>query len=253
LGLDLQLFETQTDHHLQPTVEDIKKLGKDIKGLLIISPSNPTGSMILPDQFERIVEYCQKNNITLISDEIYHHIVYRDDLPQVCGLQYSKNLIVINSFSKYYSMPGWRLGWMVVPDNIIDSVRAIARAFFISPPAPSQHVALTAMDCQNELQSHVQQYAENREFLLEEMPKAGYNRFTSVDGAFYFYAHVKHLHEDSLEYCKAMIRDLGVVATPGTAFDPLQGQHYVRFSFAGNIGTIRKAVKLLQAWDHVIN
>lgn len=251
LGLQLELFPTKSENNLQPTVEDLQSLDERIKGLLVISPGNPTGSMIPPQQLQAIIKYCQQHGITLISDEVYHNLIYRSDLQQVSALEYSSELIVMNSFSKYYSMPGWRLGWMVVPDSIVDNIRSVARAFFVSPPAPSQYVALAAMDCQLELQSHIERYAENRQFLLDQMPNAGFDCFPSLDGAFYLYARVKDLREDSVDYCKAMIRDIGVVATPGTAFDPLNGHQYVRFSYSGDLNTIKKAVALLQSWDYI--
>lgn len=248
LGLEKKLFHPKATHNFQPTVDDIKALKHKIDGLLITSPSNPTGSMIPPEQLKELVEYCQSNEILLISDEIYHGIVYNKNLKDATALNYSNDVIVINSFSKYFSMPGWRLGWMVVPEVLVDPLRKLARNLYISPPGPSQYTALACFECQETLEKHIKRYAVNRDIFLKEMPKAGFDKFTPLDGAFYLYAHVKHLTVDSVEFCKQMLRETGIVATPGTDFDPIHGHHYVRFSYAGSTEEIKEATARLINW-----
>lgn len=247
LGLKTVEFHPSPENNFQPTIADLEQLG-DIDGLLITSPSNPTGSMIKEKEFREVIDYCQNNNIRLISDEIYHGIIYNTEISQNTALNYNDKLIVINSFSKYFSMPGWRLGWMVVPETMADPLQNLARNLYICPPAPSQYAALAVFDCTATLEGHVKYYAKNRDIFLSEMPKAGFDRFPPLDGAFYLYAHVKHLHQDSVEFCKIMLREVGIMAAPGTDFDPQHGHHYVRFSYAGVTEDIEKAVARLIKW-----
>ena len=227
---------------------DLQALSTKIDGLLITSPSNPTGAMIPPSQLRELAEYCQSHDILLISDEIYHGIVYNKEIGEATALNFSNDVIVINSFSKYFSMPGWRLGWMVVPEILVDPIQKLARNLYISPPGPSQYTALACFECQKTLDEHVKRYAINREIILNEMPKAGFDRFPPLDGAFYLYAHVQHLTIDSVEFCKQMLREIGVIATPGTDFDPIHGHHYVRFSYAGSTDEIKEAMARLIKW-----
>lgn len=247
LGLNIVPLYTQADNRFQPTINELEALG-DIDGLLITSPGNPSGAMMSPERLKKVTQYCEEKEITLVSDEIYHGITY-GEVEQASAVNYSDQAIVINSFSKYYSMPGWRIGWMVVPEHLSAPITSLAHSFFIAPPTPSQYAALSVLDCEEELDKNVERYRRNRDYLLEELPKAGFDRFTPMDGAFYFYAHVEHLHHDSKIFCKAMIEQTGVIATPGTAFDPKHGQSYVRFSYAGSEESIRDAVKQLKAWD----
>lgn len=248
LGLTIVPLNTKPEHRMQPTVNEIEALG-DIDGLLITSPGNPTGAMLSPERLQKIAQYCDKHHITLISDEIYHGITY-DEIEERSALNYSSDAIVINSFSKYYSMPGWRIGWMVVPKALAKPITNLAHSFFIASPTPSQYAATAVLDCQKELDKYVDVYRRNRDILLEGLPKAGFDRFTPMDGAFYFYAHVAHLHHDSKLFCQKMIEETGVISSPGTAYDPHHGHHYVRFSYAGETQRIKEAIDLLQHWDH---
>lgn len=248
LGLNKEEFFPEMKNHLQPTVANLRALKAPIHGLLITSPSNPTGAMIPPEQLKELIDYCQKQSILLISDEIYHGIVYNHDWEEVSALNYSDDVIVINSFSKYFSMPGWRLGWMVVPEVLVDPLQKLARNLYICPTTFSQYTALACFDYQDTLKSHVKRYAINREIFLSEMPKAGFDKFPPLDGAFYLYAHVHHLTMDSVEFCKKMLHEIGVIATPGTDFDPIHGHHYVRFSYAGATEEIKEAVARLIKW-----
>lgn len=248
LGLSKEKFHPQSTTHFQPNVADLCALTQKIDGLLITSPSNPTGAMIPPAQLKELVDYCQNNDILLISDEIYHGIVYNKKVAEVSALNYSHDLIVINSFSKYFSMPGWRLGWMVVPEVLAEPLQKLARNLYICPPGPSQYMALACFECRDTLESHIQRYAINRDILLSEMPKAGFDKFPPLDGAFYLYAHVQHLTMDSVDFCKKMLQEIGVIATPGTDFDPIHGHHYVRFSYAGSTEDIKEATARLIKW-----
>lgn len=248
LGLNIIPLTTSAEHRFQPTIDEIEALG-NIDGLLITSPGNPSGAMLSPERLKKIAIHCEKNNITLVSDEIYHGITY-GEIEERSALNYSDKAIVINSFSKYYSMPGWRIGWMVVPKELAKPITNLAHSFFIASPTPSQHAALAVLDCEKELDKYVDVYKRNRDILLDGLPKAGFDRFTPMDGAFYFYAHVAHLHHDSKLFCEKMIRETGVVGSPGSAYDPYHGQHYVRFSYAGDTEMIKEAIKLLQQWDH---
>ena len=180
------------------------------------------------DQMGEVADYCEGRGIWMISDEIYHGIVYDDDVQQTTALSLSDQAIVINSFSKYYSMPGWRLGWMVVPENMVEPITNLAHNLYISPPAPSQVGALAALDSRTELDGHVVRYKKNRDILVRELPKIGFDRFTAPDGAFYLYCHVAHLHEDSVQFATDMLEDCGVLTTPGTSFSPAHGHHFLR-------------------------
>lgn len=248
LGLKLKYINTTSENNFCITIDDLKALPSDIKAIILVNPSNPTGSVIPPDEYKKIIDYCEQRGIVVISDEIYHNITYGPKESITSALTISNNVIVLNSFSKYYSMPGWRVGWMVVPDNLVDQIQSVSRSFFVAPPTPSQYVALKAMDCTAELDEHVGVYRKNREIMLEHMPRVGFDRFTNLDGAFYFYAHIADFHDSSVNFCKQMIKEAGVIATPGIAFDPVNGHEYVRFSYAGTTASIEQAMQRLEQW-----
>jgi aspartate/methionine/tyrosine aminotransferase len=193
-----------------------------------------------------LVDYCRERSLWLVSDEIYHGITYRE--PASTALAFTDEAIVINSFSKYYSMTGWRLGWMVLPQRLLRSVECLAQNLFISPPTLSQHAAIAVFDCRAELDGNVARYAENRRQLLQELPQAGFAELAAADGAFYLYADVGHLTNDSEAFCRRMLRETGVAITPGLDFDPERGHRYVRFSFAGSREDIGEATRRLAAW-----
>jgi aspartate/methionine/tyrosine aminotransferase len=220
--------------------------GADLAGLLIASPANPTGSMLSPAQLAELVGYCRDRGIRFISDEIYHGITFAE--PAATAEACDDHVIVINSFSKYFSMTGWRVGWMVLPEELVRPVERLAQNLFISPPAISQVAALAAFDCRDELAGNVARYAANRELLLRELPKAGLNRFAPADGAFYIYVDVRRLTNDSGAFCKEMLQVTGVAATPGLDFDQVDGGGYVRFCFAGATETMATAADRLKEW-----
>ena len=232
----------------QPTPELLEQAsgGERIEGLLLASPANPTGSMIAPGAFAALAKYCTARGIRLISDEIYHGITY--SAPAQTALAFAPDAIVINSFSKYFSMTGWRLGWMIVPDEMVRPVERLTQNLFISPPTLSQCAAIAAFDCHDELRGNVAVYARNRELLLRELPNAGLRTFAPADGAFYLYADISELSKDSDAFCREMLARTGVAATPGIDFDTVRGMQYVRFSFAGATETMAEAARRLQDW-----
>ena len=248
LGVECVIFETTIENDFQPTVADIEAIEGGIDGLIVTSPGNPTGSMIHPAQLKALALYCENNGIRFISDEIYHGIVFDDETPQATACSFSSEAIVINSFSKYYSMPGWRLGWMVVPDYLAEPIANLAHNLYLCPPAPSQVGALHALDCRAELDQHVVRYRRNRDILLAGLPSLGFDRFAEPHGAFYFYCHVQHMNENSVDFCIDMMEAAHVLVAPGSDFCPQSGKHFIRFSYAGATEVVEAAVDRLAAW-----
>jgi aspartate/methionine/tyrosine aminotransferase len=236
----------EIDTRFQPVPAALDKLDGKIAGLIVASPANPTGSMLAPAELSALASWCDKHGVRLISDEIYHGITYGMD--EATALEFSDTAIVINSFSKYYSMTGWRLGWMIVPPDLLRAVEVLAQNLYISPPTLAQVAALAAFDATAELDANVARYKANRDLLLAALPQAGFTRFAPADGAFYLYADVAHLTNDSEEFCRRMLAETGVAATPGTDFDPGRGRAYVRFSFAGPAEDMEEAVRRLKSW-----
>jgi len=249
LGLEPVLIEVGENAHFQPNPELLADAG-DIAGLIIASPANPTGTMIPAAELARLQEYCRDRAIRLVSDEIYHGITYesRAQTALAFGPNGDNQAIVVNSFSKYYSMTGWRLGWMVVPPDLARSVECLAQNFYVSPPALSQLAALPAFGCRAELDGHVARYRKNRDVLREMLRRAGLTRFAPAEGAFYLYVDVSPLTRDSAEFCRRMLDEIGVATTPGRDFDPLHGDDWVRFSFAGSTEDIAEAARRLAEW-----
>ena len=195
----------------QATVDLVRRHGAGIEGLVVASPANPTGSMLTPAQLTALAHHCAAAGIRLVSDGIYHGILYGTPAATACAA--SDEALVINSFSKYFSMTGWRIGWMIVPRGMLRAVECLAQNLFISPPSLSQHAAIAAFDCREELDANVARYADNRALLLEELPKAGFERFAPADGAFYLYADVAHMTNDSREFCRHMLGEIGVACS----------------------------------------
>lgn len=244
LGLEPVLLPTTMADRFQPTVERLSQI-PDLEGLIVNSPTNPAGTMVSPEELTTLASYCHGRGIRLISDEIYHGITFTKTAATAAAYD---DAIVINSFSKYFSMTGWRIGWLVLPDDLLRPVERLLQNFFISVPALSQIAAVAAFDCHEELQANVAVYARNRELLLDSLPKAGFARLAPVDGAFYVYADVSALTNDSTEFCTRMLNEIGVAATPGLDFDPERGNHFVRFSFAGSEQEIAAAAARLIDW-----
>ena len=248
LGIEPVLLMTTAEDRFQPSPALLDRALKagPIDGLIVASPSNPTGTMLGTDALQDIAVYCQDKGIRLISDEIYHGITY--DRKADCALEFSPDAIVINSFSKYFSMTGWRLGWMIVPEDLSRAIEYLGQNLYISPPTLSQIAGLAALECESELDKNVAVYARNRALLLEALPRAGIDRLAPADGAFYLYADISRLTNDSEAFCRAMLAETGVAATPGIDFDPARGNHFMRFSFAGPTAEIEAAAQALVGW-----
>jgi aspartate/methionine/tyrosine aminotransferase len=246
VGVEAVELPAGPETRFQPTPALLDSLPGPVDGLIVASPANPTGTMLSAAEMADLAAYCQQKGIRLISDEIYHGIDY--GMRATTALASSEEAVVINSFSKYYSMTGWRLGWMVVPEDLLRAVECLAQNLFISPPTLSQYAAVAAFDCRDELDRNVARYAANRELLLNDLPRAGFTRLAPADGAFYIYAEIAHLTNDSEAFCRRMLAETGVAATPGTDFDPLRGHTAVRFSFAGATDDMAEAAERLRRW-----
>jgi aspartate/methionine/tyrosine aminotransferase len=217
-----------------------------LHGVLAMSPANPSGTMIGRPALTGLGETCRRLGLWFVSDEIYHGLTYA--APASSALESDDDAVVINSFSKYYCMTGWRIGWIVVPDRLVRPVERLAQNLYISPPYLSQVAALAAMDATEELEAVRAGYARNRDLLLNELPRIGLSRMHPVDGAFYVYADVARYTNDSIAFCRRMLEETGVAATPGLDFDPLEGGHYLRLSFAGSEADCRETVTRLAPW-----
>ena len=246
LGITPISILTELKHRFQPTVALLEELEQPIDGLIIASPSNPAGTMIGYQQMQELSNYCKKKEIRLISDEIYHGVNYGQQ--PVSALETNAESIIINSFSKYFSMTGWRLGWMIVPQDLARSVECLAQNMFISPPTLSQIAASAAFDSYEEAEDNVKRYAINRSILMNELPSSGLDKLAPADGAFYIYADIAHFTNDSVEFCKRMLEEIGVACTPGLDFDPDRGDSTLRLSFSGVEHDIIEACKRIKTW-----
>ncbi|WP_323768914.1 pyridoxal phosphate-dependent aminotransferase [Antarctobacter sp.] len=245
-ALDLVPVEVQTsaENRLQPTPADLA--GIDYEGLLVASPANPTGTMLDKPALSALIGAAQARGAAFLSDEIYHGIEY--DKRAVTALEVSDDVIVINSFSKFFSMTGWRVGWLVVPDGMVRQVERLAQNLFICPPHAAQVAALAALDAQEELEGNLAVYARNRALMMEGLPKAGFDRIAPPDGAFYVYADVSHLTDDSRTFAGEILDQAGVAVTPGLDFDPVRGGGTLRFSYARATADIEEGLARLKAF-----
>ncbi len=215
-------------------------------GLILASPANPTGTVIAPEELAAIAEVCRRKGIRVVSDEIYHGLTYGDAAQST--LQHLPEAVIVNSFSKYYSMAGWRLGWLVVPPEVVAPARARMNNLFLTPSVLAQHAGLIAMDETAELEGHLHTYARNRELLLAALPRLGLSEIAPPDGAFYIYADIGHLTNDSLAFCRQLLRDTGVATAPGIDFDPVDGHRHFRMSFAVSTPLIEQAIERMAQW-----
>ncbi len=238
---------TGPEHRFQPTVALLDQLDEPVQGLIVASPANPTGTMLSREELTALSDWCQANGVRMVSDEIYHGLTYGTDA--VTAAEINPQALVVNSFSKYFSMTGWRLGWMIVPDDLIRSVECLAQNLFISAPTISQIAAVEAFTSTDELEGHIARYARNRALLLEELPKAGFSNFAPADGAFYIYADISAMTDDSEALAKQILEETGIACTPGIDFDSARGRRFLRFSFAGSEETIAEAARRLIAWS----
>lgn len=215
-------------------------------GAIIASPANPTGTIIPAEEMARIADICAKRGMRIVSDEIYHGLSFGE--PARSMLEFAPDAVVVNSFSKYFSMAGWRLGWVVVPADLIDAARARMGNLFLTPPSLAQHAGLKAFDSIEELEGHVATYRRNRELLLAALPALGLKEIAPPDGAFYIYADVGHLTDDSLSFCQKLLRETGVATAPGIDFDPVDGCRHIRFSFAVSTDRVEDAIARMIPW-----
>ena len=246
LGVEPVAIPVGPDTRFAPTTALLDAAGH-LDGLIVASPSNPTGTVLEPTTLTELATYCAGRAIRLISDEIYHGITYNAPAPTM--LAYSEDAVVINSFSKYFSMTGWRLGWVVAPDDLTDAFERLQQNLYICAPHISQVVGLAAFDAQDQLDGHVADYRANRALLLGGLAGAGITEVAEADGAFYVYADISHLAADSMQLCYRWLDELGVACTPGLDFDTARGHSWVRFSYAGAAEHIVAACDSLAGWS----
>lgn len=227
-------------------VQEAEKKHGPLAGIMVASPANPTGTMQSPETLGALITDCASHGRWFISDEIYHGITFNQRAVSAAGK--GDHVIVVNSFSKYYCMTGWRLGWLAVPPRVTRTIERLAQNLFISAPSLSQIAAMAAFDAQPELDRRVAGYARNRNILLEGLPDVGITHIAPADGAFYLYADVSNLTDDAIGFCKRMLHEAKVAATPGLDFDPVRGHKFVRFSYAGAEADMAEAVRRLKAW-----
>ncbi len=249
LGMTPIAIPVGLDTRWAPTAEHLDRAG-ELAGLVLASPSNPTGTILSATALADVTATCRARGIAVIADEIYHGIV--DGSPAARVLDVHSDAVVVNSFSKYWSMTGWRVGWIVVPDTLVDTVERLQQNLYICAPHISQVAALAALDATEELDGHVARYRQNRTIVIEGLAAAGITDIAPADGAFYVYAHVPHLTTalgiDSLELTRRWLHEAGVAATSGIDFDLARGHEYVRFSYAGDGADMAEACDLLGRW-----
>jgi aspartate/methionine/tyrosine aminotransferase len=248
LGCEPVLIETgpETRWALSPERLIAAHRKKPLAGVLVASPANPTGTMIDAVSLKRLIETAEAEGIRVISDEIYHGLDYAFRAGTAAKL--SPSTLVINSFSKYFCMTGWRIGWLVAPEPLVRPIERLQQNLAISVPTIAQIAAEAAFDGHDEMETVKHGYEENRRILTEGLPQAGLDKFLPVDGAFYLYANIARFSDDSLDFAKRMLNEAGVAATPGIDFDPIDGRHYLRFCYAGSAQEMHEAVKRIGEW-----
>ena len=250
LGCEVVEVECGPQTRFQPTVQMLAELDPPVRGVVVASPANPTGTVIPPAELAAIARWCDANDVRLISDEIYHGLVYPGAPPTSCAWETSRNAVVVNSFSKYFAMTGWRLGWLLVPSELRRAVDCLTGNFSICPPVLPQHAAIAAFTPESvaEADGHLLQYAANRESLLSGLHQLGLTRLAPADGAFYVYADVSAFTDDSLKFSEKLLAETGVAIAPGVDFDTVNGGSFVRLSFAGPASDIDAALGRLGPW-----
>lgn len=240
LGLQTVILPCGLETGFQPTIAMLQALDPKPDGLIIASPANPTGSMLSPADLAALAQYCHSNGIRLISDEIYHGLTYGK--PAASAAQFSESAIIINSFSKYFSMTGWRVGWMVLPEDLIRTAERLAQNFFVSPSYISQVAAEAAFDCHDELAANRATYVKARQMMIDGLNTAGFTKFSAPDGAFYIYADIAGRAADSAEFCGALLEEQNIAATPGYDFDATRGKDFFRMSYCAALPDIEEAM-----------
>ena len=248
LGCEPVLIETTAETRWAITGKALiaEHRRKPLAGLVVASPANPTGTMMEADALARLIAVAEAEGIRVISDEIYHGLDYAFAAETAANL--SERAVVINSFSKYFCMTGWRIGWMVVPDSLVRTIDRLQGNLAISVPTLAQVAAEAAFDGRDEMETVKHGYEENRRILVEGLPQAGLDKFLPVDGAFYLYADISRFSDDSLDFAKRMLNEAGVAATPGIDFDPVDGRHFLRFCYAGAAAEMHEAVQRIGDW-----
>jgi aspartate/methionine/tyrosine aminotransferase len=245
LGIDVVTVPVGHDTGFRPTTAQLDRVGP-IDGLVVASPSNPTGTVLPADRLAELIRWARGRGVRLVVDEIYHGIAYDIDTPTALAID--DGVVVINSFSKYFSMTGWRIGWLVGPPAIAEAVERLAQSLTVAPPTVGQIAALAAFDCIDELEENVARYRTNRDIVLDGLDAIGLDRRAPADGAFYVWADVSSLGIDSQELCRRWLDELGVATTPGIDFDRSRGGDFVRLSYAGAPEDLRRAMALLAGW-----
>jgi aspartate/methionine/tyrosine aminotransferase len=248
LGCQPVLIETGPATRYAITGEALRAAhaGTPLAGVLVASPANPTGTMMTPQGLAELIRIAEDCGIRVISDEIYHGLDYA--VPAETALRLSERATVINSFSKYYCMTGWRIGWMVVPEPLVRPIERLQGNLAISVPTLSQIAAQAAFEARDELEAIKHGYEDNRKILIEGLPKAGLDALLPADGAFYLYADVSRFSNNSLDFAKRLLQEAHVAATPGIDFDPVDGGKFVRFCYAGSAADMREAVERIGGW-----
>jgi aspartate/methionine/tyrosine aminotransferase len=250
LGLKVLEVPVTAETHFTMTPESLeaaqRESGVRLKGVLLASPANPTGTVTGREALRALADYCAANSIAFISDEIYHGLTFAGE--ETSALELTDEAVVINSFSKYYCMTGWRIGWMVLPERLVRPVERVAQSLYISPPELSQIAATAALGAVAELDAYKASYARNRDFLMKRLPEIGLAIASPMDGAFYAYVDVTRFTNDSMAFAKRMLAEIDVAATPGFDFDPLEGNRTMRMSYAGSEAEIAEAVERIAGW-----
>ncbi|MDQ6641718.1 MAG: aminotransferase class I/II-fold pyridoxal phosphate-dependent enzyme [Actinomycetota bacterium] len=249
LGVEVVEIGCGPETRFQPTVKQLAGVSGPVHGVVVASPANPTGTMLLPSELAAIANWCETNGVRLISDEIYHGIEYGDSVRSSAWAT-SRTGVVFGSFSKYFSMTGWRIGWMLAPPDLRRAVDVLTGNFTICPPVLAQYAAVAAFTPESyaELDGHVARYAENRGLLLDGLRRLGVHKLAPADGAFYVYADIAHLTDDAYAWCLRLLDETGVAIAPGIDFDTSRGNEFVRMSFAGTAGEITASLDRLEGW-----
>lgn len=250
LGCEVVELECGPETRFQPTAQMLAEVDPPVQGVVVASPANPTGTVVPPAELAAIASWCDASGIRMISDEVYHGLVYQGAQQTSCAWQTSRNAVVVNSFSKYFAMTGWRLGWLLVPPELCRAVDCLTGNFTICPPVLPQYAAVAAFtpEAVGEADGHLHQYAINRALLLEGLRELGVDRLAPTDGAFYVYADVSDFTTDSMAFCSKLLADTGIAIAPGIDFDTVRGGSFVRLSFAGPASDIEEALRRMRPW-----
>jgi len=255
LGCEVVDLDCGPQTRYQPTVEMLAALDPPVDGLIVAGPANPTGTLIDPTALAELTAWCSEHGVRLISDEIYHGITYpATDGPGAATVAASPDAVVVNSFSKYWAMTGWRLGWLLLPEDLAAPVDALAGNVALCPPALAQHAGVAAFSPEGyaAARANVAQYAQSRRLVLDRLPELGWSRVAPADGAFYVYADVSATGLRSPDWCAGALDEAGVALTPGTDFDPAHGADWVRLSFASSPSVVAEAVDRIVAWQQTL-